>query len=139
MDQQLSVKHPKGLYVLFFTEMWERFSYYGMRAIFVLYLAAKITGDNPGVGWEKADAVSLYGWYTMMVYVMAVPGGWLADRFWGQKKTVMIGGILLCVGHLILAFDTLEAFYTGCIFVSLKFSQVMLMYQNHRGAEMIRR
>jgi POT family proton-dependent oligopeptide transporter len=119
MDQQLSVKHPKGLYVLFFTEMWERFSYYGMRAIFVFYIAAKITGDNPGVGWEKADAVSLYGWYTMMVYVMAVPGGWLADRFWGQKKTVMIGGILLCVGHLILAFDTLEACYTGGIFVIL--------------------
>ena len=111
MSIQNKSVHPKGLYVLFFTEMWERFSYYGMRAIFVLYLAAKATGLNPGVGWEKADALALYGWYTMMVYVMAVPGGIIADRFLGQKKTVMLGGFLLCIGHLILAFDTLTAFY----------------------------
>ncbi len=111
--------HPKGLYVLFFTEMWERFSYYGMRAIFVLYLAAKATGLNPGAGWEKADALALYGWYTMMVYVMAVPGGIIADRFLGQKKTVMLGGILLCIGHFILALDTIQAFYIGCVFIVL--------------------
>jgi POT family proton-dependent oligopeptide transporter len=111
--------HPKGLYVLFFTEMWERFSYYGMRAIFVLYLAAKATGLNPGVGWEKADALALYGWYTMMVYVLAVPGGIIADRYLGQKKTVMLGGFLLCIGHFILAIDSLTSFYVGCIFIVL--------------------
>ena len=111
--------HPKGLYVLFFTEMWERFSYYGMRAIFVLYLASKATGLNPGAGWLEADALALYGWYTMMVYVMAVPGGIIADRWLGQKKTVMLGGILLCIGHFILAFDTIEAFYIGCVFIVL--------------------
>jgi len=111
--------HPKGLYVLFFTEMWERFSYYGMRAIFVLYLAAQATGINPGIGWEKADAIALYGWYTMMVYVLAVPGGIIADRFLGQKKTVMLGGILLCIGHFVLALDSLNAFYIGCVFIVL--------------------
>lgn len=111
--------HPKGLYVLFFTEMWERFSYYGMRAIFVLYLAAKATGVNPGVGWEKADALALYGWYTMMVYVLAVPGGIIADRLLGQKKTVMLGGFLLCIGHFVLAFDNITSFYIGCIFIVL--------------------
>lgn len=105
--------HPKGLYVLFFTEMWERFSYYGMRAILVLYLTAEATGNNPGMGWENASAIELYGWYTMLVYVMAVPGGLLADRWLGQKKAVMVGGVLLCVGHFILAFDAPWAFYSG--------------------------
>lgn len=105
--------------MLFFTEMWERFSYYGMRAIFVLYLAAKATGANPGVGWEKADALVLYGWYTMMVYVLAVPGGIIADRLLGQKKTVMLGGFLLCIGHFVLAFDNITSFYIGCIFIVL--------------------
>ncbi len=119
MTNNIKTVHPKGLYVLFFTEMWERFSYYGMRAIFVLYLAAKATGDNPGIGWEKVDALALYGWYAMMVYVMAVPGGIIADRFLGQKKTVMIGGFLLCIGHFILAIDSLTSFYVGCIFIVL--------------------
>ncbi|MBL4747063.1 MAG: peptide MFS transporter [Flavobacteriaceae bacterium] len=111
--------HPKGLYILFFTELWERFSFYGMRAILILYLVTKTTGDNPGLGWDKINALELYGWYTMMVYVMAVPGGLLADRWLGQKKTVMLGGFLLCIGHLILAFDTVTAFYAGLIFIVL--------------------
>jgi POT family proton-dependent oligopeptide transporter len=117
MEATLKKKHPKGLYVLFFTEMWERFSYYGMRAIFVLYLTSKVTDVNPGAGWDNVDALALYGWYTMMVYVMAVPGGLLADRWIGQKKSVMIGGALLCLGHFILAWDTIEAFYIGCLFI----------------------
>lgn len=111
--------HPKGLYVLFFTEMWERFSYYGMRAILILYLTAKTSEINPGLGWDKVSALELYGWYTMMVYVMSVPGGLLADRLLGQKKTVMLGGFLLCIGHIVLAFDAVWAFYTGIILIVL--------------------
>lgn len=111
--------HPKGLYILFFTEMWERFSYYGMRAILVLYLTSKGADHptNPGLGWPDASALELYGWYTMMVYVMSVPGGLLADRLLGQKKAVMLGGVLLCIGHLILAYDAIWAFYTGLLFI----------------------
>ena len=84
--------HPIGLYVLFFTEMWERFSYYGMRAILVLYLVAQTDLENAGLGWTNGDALALYGWYTMMVYVMSIPGGFIADKFLGQKKSVLVGG-----------------------------------------------
>ncbi|MBL4653196.1 MAG: peptide MFS transporter [Flavobacteriales bacterium] len=111
--------HPKGLFVLFFTEMWERFSYYGMRAILVLYIISETTGDNPGLGWTKVEALALYGWYTMMVYVMSIPGGILADKFLGQKKTVFLGGILLCAGHGILAVEEMWAFYTGLVLIVL--------------------
>jgi POT family proton-dependent oligopeptide transporter len=105
--------HPVGLYVLFFTEMWERFSYYGMRAILVLYLVATTQGDNAGLGWTNGEALSLYGWYTMLVYVASIPGGWIADKFLGQKKSVLIGGLLLVAGHSILAIEQMWAFYTG--------------------------
>ena len=103
--------HPVGLYVLFFTELWERFSYYGMRAILVLFIYSSI--EDGGLGWTKGEALELYGWYTMLVYVMSIPGGILADKLLGQKKTVMLGGLLLCVGHGILAVEALWAFYTG--------------------------
>ena len=105
--------HPIGLYVLFFTEMWERFSYYGMRAIFVLYLVAETTSGNAGLGWTNVEALSLYGTYTMLVYVSSIPGGWLADKVFGQKKAVLYGGILLVAGHSILAIEQMWAFYTG--------------------------
>ncbi|MGS2764020.1 peptide MFS transporter [Sinomicrobium sp. M5D2P9] len=111
--------HPAGLYILFFTEMWERFSYYGMRALFTLFLVAETTSKNPGFGWTNGEALSLYGWYTMLVYVSSIPGGWLADRVLGQKKTVMLGGALLCVGHAILALNSEISFYTGCFFIIL--------------------
>lgn len=103
--------HPVGLYVLFFTELWERFSYYGMRAILVLFIYTSI--EDGGLGWTKGEALELYGWYTMLVYVMSIPGGILADKMLGQKKTVMLGGLLLCLGHGILAVEALWAFYTG--------------------------
>lgn len=105
--------HPKGLFVLFFVEMWERFSYYGMRALLTLYLAASLVGDNPGLGWNNTDTLAFYGWYTMLVYVMSIPGGLLADKFIGQKKAVMVGGLLLCLGHGILAIPTEWAFMLG--------------------------
>ncbi|MHA7942961.1 peptide MFS transporter [Formosa sp. 3Alg 14/1] len=119
MTESIDVKqkeifgHPIGLYVLFFTEMWERFSYYGMRAILVLYLVAETKDANAGLGWTNGEALSLYGTYTMLVYVASIPGGWLADKFFGQKKAVLYGGILLVAGHGILAVEEMWAFYSG--------------------------
>lgn len=105
--------HPKGLFVLFFVELWERFSYYGMRALLTLFIAAPALGDNPGMGWSNAETINFYGWYTMLVYVMSIPGGILADKFIGQKRSVMVGGLLLCLGHGILAVQADWAFFTG--------------------------
>jgi proton-dependent oligopeptide transporter, POT family len=111
--------HPKGLYILFFTEMWERFSYYGMRAILTLYMYSQATGNNPGLGWDEAFALSIYGWYTMAVYVMSIPGGIIADRWLGQKKTVLWGGVLLVFGHSVLAIDAIWAFAAGLTLIVL--------------------
>ena len=111
--------HPKGLFVLFLTEMWERFSYYGMRAILTLYLVSKTTDINPGLGWTNVEALKLYGWYTMLVYLMSIPGGYIADKLIGQKKSVLIGGILLVIGHAILAYTKMWAFYTGLVLIIL--------------------
>jgi POT family proton-dependent oligopeptide transporter len=95
--------------------MWERFSYYGLRAILVLYLVAESTPDaiNPGLNWETGAALSLYGTYTMLVYVASIPGGWIADNILGQKKSVLYGGVLLVLGHSILAIEEMWAFYSG--------------------------
>lgn len=101
--------HPLGLFILFFTEMWERFSFYGMRAILVLYLVAKT--EQGGLGWTQGEALSLYGWYTMLVYLMSIPGGYIADNFLGQKRSVMAGGLLLVLGHSLMAYPTIPAFY----------------------------
>lgn len=111
--------HPMGLYILFFTEMWERFSYYGMRGILTLYVAQSATAVDPGLGWSNKDALWLYGWYTMLVYVASIPGGYIADKLFGQKKTVLMGGILLCLGHGILAIPQDWAFFTGLILIIL--------------------
>ena len=111
--------HPTGLYVLFLTEMWERFSFYGMRAILTLYLVAKTTNENSGLGWSNMEALKLYGWYTMFVYLMSIPGGYIADKFLGQKKAVMYGGFLLIAGHTILAFQDMWSFYTGLVLIVL--------------------
>lgn len=118
-EQQELFGHPKGLFILFFTEMWERFSYYGMRAILVLYLVQKTTDANPGLGWTNTEALALYGWYTMLVYLASIPGGWIADKFLGQKKSVLYGGILLVAGHTILAVQAMWAFYTGLTLIVL--------------------
>jgi POT family proton-dependent oligopeptide transporter len=105
--------HPVGLFMLFFTEMWERFSYYGMRALLVLYLISEISGDNPGLGWDKSEASSLYGWYTMLVYITPIIGGILADKYLGFRKAILIGAVLMTLGHLSLAFHPMPAFYLG--------------------------
>src|SRR6187401_3566025 len=83
--------HPHGLTTLFFTELWERFSYYGMRAILVLYMVAPLA--NGGLGFETKKATGIYGLYTGSVYLMSLPGGWLADRFLGSRQAVLVGGI----------------------------------------------
>jgi len=114
--------HPIGLYVLFFTEMWERFSYYGMRGLLTIYIARSATSlinEGPGLGWNGKDALWIYGWYTMLVYVMSIPGGILADKWLGQKKTVMLGGFLLVAGHGTLAIPSETAFFTGLVLIIL--------------------
>ncbi len=96
--------HPRGLMVLFFTEMWERFSYYGMRGILILYMVASI--ENGGFGFDDTTAAAIYGLYTALVYLLALPGGWIADRITGQRQAVFYGGILIAAGNLCLAIPT---------------------------------
>ena len=120
MQQQDTIwGHPKGLFVLFFTELWERFSYYGMRAILVLYLTQQTTGDNPGMGWTSKEALALYGWYGMMVYFMGIFGGVAADKWLGQKKSVFIGGIFIILGQFAMAITGEMYFYTGLVLLIL--------------------
>src|SRR6188472_4204494 len=103
--------HPAGLSTLFFTEMWERFSYYGMRALLILFMTAAVT--DGGLGMSTADAGVIYGLVTAMVYMSAVPGGWIADQFLGLRKAVLWGGILIALGYFCLVVPTTTAFYTG--------------------------
>ncbi len=112
--------HPVGLFVLFFTEMWERFSYYGMRALLILFLIAEI--NKGGWGWERKEAYALYGWYVMLVYFLPMLGGWLADNKWGHVKTVLVGASIITAGHAALAlsdlnvgFDLKFVFYIGLL------------------------
>lgn len=109
--------HPPGLYVLFFTEMWERFSYYGMRAILLLFLLDKISG---GMGLNESEGAAIYGLYTASVYLLSLPGGWIADNILGQRKSIWYGGLIIMLGHIILAFPAGTAiFYLGLCVVAL--------------------
>jgi POT family proton-dependent oligopeptide transporter len=103
--------HPKGLSTLFFTEMWERFSYYGMRAFLILYMTAPAAAG--GLGFGDKDAASIYGTYTGSVWAAAILGGLVADRFLGQYRSVLLGGTIIALGHFTLAFKALPFFYTG--------------------------
>jgi POT family proton-dependent oligopeptide transporter len=103
--------HPRGLATLFFTEMWERFSYYGMRAFLILYMVAPESAG--GLGFADADAASIYGTYTGSVWGAAILGGVVADRFLGQYRSVLVGGVIIALGHFTLAFKALPFFYTG--------------------------
>jgi len=102
--------HPKGLYVLFFTEMWERFSYYGMRALLIYYMTKHLL-------LSQGQASQIYGLYTGFVYLTPFFGGMLADRVWGQRKTVIVGGVLMAIGHFLMAFEKL--FYPALVFLVL--------------------
>ncbi|MBF91284.1 MAG: MFS transporter, partial [Rickettsiales bacterium] len=106
-------EQPKGLATLFFTELWERFSYYGMRAILVLYLISDTSSKNPGLGWSNENAIQLYGWYTALVYLACIPGGIVADKYLSLKNSDILGGGLLCLGHLSLAINHIYFFFFG--------------------------
>jgi POT family proton-dependent oligopeptide transporter len=120
---QLKVKtffgHPAGLFTLFFTEMWERFSYYGMRAILMLFMVASLADKNGGLGFSEENAGAIYGLYTASVYLLTLPGGWLADNIFGQRKTIWYGGIIIMLGHITLAFPGIVTFYGGLSLVAV--------------------
>jgi POT family proton-dependent oligopeptide transporter len=103
-------RQPRGLGLLFFAEMWERFSYYGMRALLVLFLIDTATG---GFGWTQERASRLYGWYTGLVYLTPIVGGWLADRYLGTARALLIGGAVIAAGHFTMALETVTSFYAG--------------------------
>ncbi|MBZ5575181.1 MAG: peptide MFS transporter [Acidobacteriia bacterium] len=109
--------HPRGLATLFFTEMWERFSYYGMRAILILYMVAPVS--TGGLGFSVAKGGAVYGFYTAMVYLLGLPGGWVADRITGQQKAVLYGGVLISAGEFCLAAPGMAMFYLGLVFLMM--------------------
>jgi len=111
--------HQIGLRTLFLTEMWERMSYYGMRALLVLYMTGAVTGFNPGLGWSQVESQAIYGIYSGMVYFMVVPGGWIADNILGHQKAVLIGALIIALGHFTLAIPIEQTFFLGLIFVVL--------------------
>ena len=107
--------HPRGLSTLFFTEMWERASYYGMRALLVLYMTGSVM--QPGLGFPDKKATQIYGLYTMLVYLMGIPGGFIADRFIGHYRAVLIGGIIIACGHFSMAVPGLPFFFGGLFLI----------------------
>ena len=109
--------HPAGLSTLFFTELWERFGYYGMRALLVLFMTAGVAGG--GLGFDTTKAYAIYGLYTASVYMMSLPGGWIADRILGQQRSVLYGGMLIAAGYLMLAVPSVTALYAGMTIVVL--------------------
>ncbi|MGV8993106.1 MAG: peptide MFS transporter [Flavobacterium sp.] len=105
--------HPAGLFVLFFTEMWERFSFYGMRVLLILFLTAALMGDNPGWGWTSENAGALYGTYAMLLYITPIFGGIIADRYIGYRWAVVIGSIIMTMGHAAMALESEFMLYLG--------------------------
>ncbi|MBN2868165.1 MAG: peptide MFS transporter [Flavobacteriaceae bacterium] len=116
-NQKTVLGHPSGLFVLFFTEMWERFSYYGMRALLVLFLVSSLLDE--GWGWERSDALVLYAWYTGLVYLTPIIGGFLADKVFGYRKAVVLGAFIMTLGHASMALEgfTNIFFYLGLFFL----------------------
>ena len=111
--------HPRGLSTLFFTEMWERFSYYGMRALLILYLTRETVVANPGLGFDAVTAGALYGLYTGLVYLLALPGGWVADNLWGKRKSVYVGGWIIAAGHFSMAVPVEPLFFIGLFLITI--------------------
>ena len=109
--------HPRGLTTLFFTEMWERFSYYGMRALLVLFMTTSIA--NGGLGLTDKTSAAIYGTYTMSVYLLCILGGFLADNFIGSRRAVLWGGIVIACGHYSMAIHSTSTFYAGLCLVAI--------------------
>lgn len=105
--------HPVGLFILFFTEMWERFSFYGMRILLILFLTAPLVSDNPGWDWPREHALSLIGTYASLLYLTPIIGGWIADKWTGYRMAVVIGCIIMTLGHAAMALETTVSFYAG--------------------------
>lgn len=116
-EERTFAGHPRGLVNLFCTEMWERFSYYGMRAILILYMVAAVS--DGGLGMTNAEAGNIYGLYTTCVYLSALPGGLLGDRVFGARRAVLIGGIIIAIGHFTIAFPSIQTFYLGMVLIVL--------------------
>ncbi len=133
--------HPRGLSTLFFTEFWERFSFYGLRAILILFMTAPLAFG--GLGFDTAKAGVVYGTYTSLVYLTALPGGWIADRFLGQRRATLYGGIVIMLGHICLAIPSIVTFYLGLGFIvfgtGLLKPNVSTMVGQLYGAEDVRR
>ncbi len=108
---------PHGLRTLFFTELWERFSYYGMRALLVLFMVTP--RDKGGLGFSTAEAAIVYGNYTMAVYMLSIPGGFVADRWLGATRAVLLGGAIIALGHFTLAFPETRTFFAGLAMVAI--------------------
>src|SRR5712691_3175598 len=113
-DLNVTTPHSRGLYTLFFMEMWERFSFYGMRTLLMLFLVDNVRG---GFGLPDKMAASIYGLYTAAVYLSALPGGWVADRLLGAQRAVWFGGIIIAAGHFSMAIPLMETFYLGLVLV----------------------
>ena len=107
--------HPRGLSTLFFTEMWERFSYYGMRALLILFMTATV--QHGGLGFPTSKAGSIYGLYTAGVFLLSLPGGWIADRISGQRRAVLWGGVIIAAGHFSMAIPRIDTFYFGLVLI----------------------
>jgi POT family proton-dependent oligopeptide transporter len=127
-DQKGFFGHPRGLATLFFTEMWERFAYYGMRALLILFMTAAtdhvvlgadggILRSNPGLGYDVGMAAAIYGLYTSLVYILTLPGGWIADNLWGQRKAVFVGGCFIAAGQLSMVLPYVPTFFFGLVMV----------------------
>jgi len=109
--------HPRGLATLFFTEMWERMSFYGMRGLLFLFMVGTV--ETGGMGLSERTSGAIYGLYTMLVYLLSLPGGWLADRLFGLRNAVFIGGCIITIGHFCLALPFVESFFLGLFLITI--------------------
>src|SRR5690554_6864333 len=109
VDDKMVMGHPAGLLVLFFTEMWERFSYYGMRALLTLFLVSTLA--EGGWEWTRAEAMNLYGWYTGFVYLTPILGGIIADKLTGYRKAIVIGAVMMTMGHASMAMEGMHPYF----------------------------